>query len=48
MTQKIVTISIESTLWESFRAKLVKHEGLDKGVISAKIEELITKYIHET
>ena len=48
MSRKIVTLSIDSEVWVSFRKKLAVKEGLDKGKISEKVEELIKWYVKST
>jgi len=40
----MVSIIIDSVVWSDFRKKLAKEKGLDKGIISQTIEDLIREY----
>ena len=40
----MVSIIIDSAVWSDFRKKLAKEKGLDKGIISQTIEDLIREY----
>ena len=44
MAKIMISIIINSDVWIAFRKKLAKEKGLDKGIISQTIEELIKEY----
>jgi len=44
MGKIMISIIIDSAVWSDFRKKLAREKGLDKGIISHTIEELIREY----
>jgi len=44
MSKIMISIIIDNDVWITFRKKLAKERGLDKGIISQTIEELIKEY----
>ena len=40
----MISIIIDNDVWIAFRKKLAKEKGLDKGIISQTIEDLIREY----
>ena len=46
MGKIMISIIIDNDVWVAFRKKLAKEKGLDKGIISQTIEELIKQYIN--
>jgi len=44
MAKIMISIIIDNDVWIAFRKKLAKEKGLDKGIISQTIEDLIREY----